>query len=207
MSKQKRAARTPGRPKLNEQEMPIQEIIIQIAAKEFMEQGYESISLQQIAAICGVTKATIYYYYSNKAELFTSAIEYMLTIAHKATKSLMDSEGHLRDRLARVAYIKIARPHSDLETMLKEAEKQLSEEHIQRIRSAEHLLYDLLAFHFEKAMTEGQLQSGSPMLLAHAFSSLLMMGNRDSARELFPSHEQLATSIVDLFWQGAMKQQ
>ncbi|WP_028594946.1 TetR/AcrR family transcriptional regulator [Paenibacillus assamensis] len=205
MSKQKRVSRTPGRPKLNEQEMPIQAVIIQTAARTFMEQGYEAISLQQIAAICGVTKATIYYYYSNKAELFTAAIEYMLTIAHKATKSLLDSEEHLRERLERVAYVKIAQPHSDLETMLKEAEKQLSEEHIQRIRSAEHMLYDLLAQHFEKAMTQGQLQSGSPMLLAHAFSSLLMMGNRDSARQLFSSPEQLATSIVDLFWQGAMK--
>ena len=60
-------SRTPGRPRANTQDLPLEQTILYTASRLFMEQGYEPVSLMQIAKACGVTKASVYYYFSNKA--------------------------------------------------------------------------------------------------------------------------------------------
>ncbi|MEF1243490.1 TetR/AcrR family transcriptional regulator, partial [Vibrio campbellii] len=40
--------------------------IIEVATELFIEQGYKDTSLDQIVAICGGSKQTLYRYFSNK---------------------------------------------------------------------------------------------------------------------------------------------
>lgn len=51
------------------------EIIIREAARLFSEKGYERTSMRAIAEAAGVSKPAIYYYFSNKDELFESMLE------------------------------------------------------------------------------------------------------------------------------------
>lgn len=43
--------------------------IIEVATAHFVEQGYDGVSMREIAADCGITKAALYYHFDGKAEL------------------------------------------------------------------------------------------------------------------------------------------
>ena len=197
-----KSQRAPGRPKQNEQSTPLQEHILRQAAYLFMENGYDPISLQQIAKVCEVTKASIYYYFTSKAELFTAAVVFMLQIARQSTLRHLEEENDLRIRLERIAKAKMRHSHVDIETMLREAKPHLTDEQYGRIRQAETDIHNLLAEYFQLAMDQKHIGSGNAMLLAHAFSALVMLGNRENALEQVAPQEELAKAVVDLFWNG-----
>ncbi|MCG7410713.1 TetR/AcrR family transcriptional regulator [Paenibacillus sp. ACRRX] len=194
--------RRPGRPRLDDHGTPLQTVIVQTAARMFMEQGFEAISLQLIAKACAVTKATIYYYYSNKAELFTAAVVQVLEKGHYFTQQHLLAPVSFKEQLQAIAVSKMQQSHVDMETMMREAEAQLSTEQMEQIRQAEQHIHDLLAEYFEISIGQGIIRAGNAMMMAHAFSALVMLGNRDSAVQLYASKQQLAEAVVDMFWSG-----
>lgn len=54
-------------------------LILRTAAQEFSAHGYERASLNRIIALCGMSKSSFYYYFDDKAELFTLLIERAMT--------------------------------------------------------------------------------------------------------------------------------
>lgn len=195
--------RMPGRPRANTQDLPLEQIILHTASRLFMEQGYEPVSLMQIAKACGVTKASVYYYFSNKAQLFTSSVLFTLEFANRQTTKLLQEDYPLQQRLEQIAERKMRRSHIDMETMMREASKQLSEDQIEAIKQAEHGIHEELAKHFQVAMDAGEMRQGDALFFAHAFSALLMMANRGEILHTSGAeHSELPRLIVDLFWQG-----
>lgn len=194
--------RSPGRPKSEEQETPIRELILTTSSNLFMEFGYESVSLEQIAQACNVTKASLYYYFSNKANLFTASVTQMLNNIKRYTQRILAKEADLRTRLQDVAIAKMSTTHVDFETMMREVAPILTDEQIDEIRKAEQSIHDVLASSFRQAMESGDIVKADPLLMAHAFSSLIMIGNKDAAKELFSSRQLAAIEIVELFWSG-----
>lgn len=197
--------RNPGRPKAAADETPVQETILRVASTMFMENGYESVSLQQIAKTCQVTKASIYYHYTSKPELFKIAVTTMLQKAFESTRRFLSESDTLRAGLIGIAETKISRPHAEMETMLREAEPFLSEEQLTTIRRAEQRLHEIIAERFSQAMAQGELRQGNAMLMAQAFSAILMLGNRGDTRSGYASPHDMAVDIVDLFLDGAKK--
>lgn len=192
--------RTPGRPKRQDQDKPVQETVLFTASMLFMEFGYEAVSLQQIAKACGVTKASIYYYYEGKPQLFTASVTAVLDRARTSTARMMDQKLPLRERLIQVSVAKLARSHGDFETIMREARSSLSQEQLDEITSKEESIHVCLSEHLFKSMETGEIRRTDPMLAAHAFSAVLMLGNREIAKGT-PA-EKLARDIVDLFWDG-----
>src|SRR3954452_3123048 len=94
--------RTPGRPKANTQDASVKELILRTASQLFMEFGYDQISLEQIAKSSGVTKASVYYYYENKANLFTAAVVQMMANIRRFTLMILERKESLRQRLISV---------------------------------------------------------------------------------------------------------
>jgi len=195
--------RTPGRPKSSEQGSSMRETILNAASLLFMEYGYEPVSINQIADRAGATKASVYYYFSNKAQLFTVSVTEMMERIGSHTGRILRQEGDLRSRLEEVARAKMAASHVEFESLMREALPSLAKEQQEEIRRAEHGIHEVLAAFFEEAIRRGEIKSSfSPMLLAHAFSSLLMMGNRESDLAEETEGEPLSRRLVDLFWQG-----
>jgi TetR/AcrR family transcriptional regulator, mexJK operon transcriptional repressor len=196
--------RPPGRPpKSPEPQAGIEAQLLEAAARLFMEKGYEQISLEQIAVDCQVTKATIYYYYSNKAVLFTQAVVHLLGRAANITRLMLAGPGTLKERLVQIATGHLAETRPDLMTMLKEAESRLSPEQVQEIHGAEGRIHHIMAEAFREAAGRGELKPLSPSFLAYSFSSLLMLGNRAVLMEQYPSVRESAEAIVELFLEGA----
>ena len=198
-------ARVPGRPKNNNEQEPIYEIIIKTASRLFMERGYEQVSLQQIANTCDVSKPSIYYYFVSKPELFKTAITTMLSNVYKKMHSLLNESETFELGLTRVAESRLANPHAELETIINEAQAHLNEEQIQDIRDAELQIYHILSKYFEEAMDQNLIRRNDPMLLAQLFSTMLLIGNRKDTMIQYGSNDNLGKLIVDIFLEGIMK--
>ncbi|MBD3921074.1 TetR/AcrR family transcriptional regulator [Paenibacillus sp. PR3] len=200
--KNERPTKSLGRPKRNEQDAPTRDTIIQIASRLFLENGYEPISLNLIAEKCGMTKASLYYHFANKAELFTESLIWMLSRARMNTEKLLHEARDLKSGLETLAIIKMSTQHMDFESIMRESSSNLTEDQLIRIRATEHNLHDVLAIHFQAAMDKGHMRQANPLLLSHTLSAMLMLGNRQEPADLFESVPELAKAIIDLFWNG-----
>ncbi|MEC0124854.1 TetR/AcrR family transcriptional regulator [Paenibacillus pabuli] len=198
--------RSPGRPKQAEDDLPVQEIILQTAAKLFMELGYEPVSLQQIAKACNVSKPSIYYHFTSKSELFKIAVTTMFQNVHRVTSRLLREADHLETGLLNVAEARLANPHAEIETMLRDAERHLSKEQIEEIRAAENKIYVELADYFEDAMDHNILRRKNPMLLAQTFSTMMVIGHKEDTLRKQDSTLHLGREIVEIFLRGTLEE-
>ncbi|MEO2202888.1 helix-turn-helix domain-containing protein [Paenibacillus pabuli] len=195
--------RMPGRPKQTDNEISIQQTIILTASKLFKEYGYETVTLQHIGKRCNVSKPTIYYHFASKPELFKVAMITMFQNVRRVTSDLLDDAEHLEDGLIRLAEARLANPHAEVETMIREAEPFLEENQVQEIREAEVRIHEVLATHFRLAMDQQTLREDDPMFLAETFSTLMLMGNRENTPQKYESNLALGRRLVGIFLRGA----
>ncbi|TLS52338.1 TetR/AcrR family transcriptional regulator [Paenibacillus antri] len=173
-----------------------------------MEENYGivdrlKISLQQIAEACQVTKATVYYYFENKAALYTDALTQSLRFANAKVQQLLRQGMPVVDKLREIAVAHLSNVPADPETFISKAEHHLNPKQIEKIRDAENAIHMTMNDFFATLQADGQLSEADTYLLAHFYTGALMMGHRSSVRNLFPAVEALADRIVDLFWRGA----
>ncbi|WNS45185.1 helix-turn-helix domain-containing protein [Paenibacillus sp. MMS20-IR301] len=198
---EKSRKRLPGRPKQADTDLSVQQTIISTASSLFKEYGYESVTLQQIGKQCGVSKQAIYYHFASKPELFKVAMTAMFHNIHRVTAELLNEADHLEQGLVRLAEASLANPHTEIESMMRDAEPYLEKEQIRIIREAEQQIIGLLAVHFRNAMNQQLLREDDPMFLAETFSTLMLIGNRPLKYE---SHLVLGRRLVALFLRGAI---
>ncbi|WP_058301523.1 TetR/AcrR family transcriptional regulator [Gorillibacterium timonense] len=198
----KPSKRQPGRPKTSDTSQNVKEQILALSSRLFMEHGYEKVSLDAIADACGVTKASVYYYFHNKAELFTASIVMLMGNVRHQTKLILDRPGSLPERLREVvrAYLQVR--HSDFESMLREVRPHVTDEQMAAMRQAEGGIHELMAETFRDAMSKGEIGEANPLFLSHAFSALLMIGGRELETSPFSSREEAADAIVAFFCSG-----
>ncbi|MFX3634712.1 MAG: TetR/AcrR family transcriptional regulator [Candidatus Pristimantibacillus sp.] len=199
--------RKPGRPKATTSQTPTMNLILRTAAFQFMEHGYEKVSLEGVAQACGVTKASVYYYFNNKAMLFTESLIFVLGFALEQTRKLIMGPGTLQERLILIAERHMSNTHVDFETMMREASSGLSEEQIIKIRSAESELHQLLAEVFQQAIDDNEIAAGEPMLMAHAYTALLTVRNRNEVVKDEATLKRSVESIMSFFWNGLAPRQ
>lgn len=202
-----RSKRSPGRPKNVVDQPSMRDEVLSIASRLFMELGYEPVSLNMIAQRAGVTKASVYYYFTNKADLFTTSVTEMMKRICTYTLRIIQAHSDIRMRLQQIALTKMSGTHLEFESLMREAIPFLSQEQREDIRKAEHHIHEVLADTFREAMEAGQITQGNPMLLSHAFTALLMIGNRESIGDKAYSVAELSDSIVELFWKGISPRQ
>ncbi|HEY2834957.1 MAG TPA: helix-turn-helix domain-containing protein, partial [Rhizomicrobium sp.] len=70
--------RTPAKPDRDER----REAILKVAHTAFLSDGYAATSMSAIAAKVGGSKATLYYYFPSKEELFLAVIDEKCRDAH-----------------------------------------------------------------------------------------------------------------------------
>lgn len=79
--------------------------ILEAALKLFVERGYNATRLEQIADAAGISKGTLYLYYSSKEDLFRSMVrEVLLPHVERFEKQALDHQGSARDLLRAMAF-------------------------------------------------------------------------------------------------------
>ncbi len=58
-----------------ENEQGTRELLIEAAKKEFLEKGYNKASLRSICADAGLTTGALYFFFKNKADLFSAIVD------------------------------------------------------------------------------------------------------------------------------------
>jgi len=82
--------------------------ILDVALDLFISQGYDKVSLREIAEQVGVTKAALYYHFASKEELFRTLMEPMLVFGERSAHLLEEHptrESWAKGLLEMVAWI------------------------------------------------------------------------------------------------------
>lgn len=197
--------RPPGRPKTEHADEPMNHIILQTALQLFLNQGYQKVSIDDIASACGVTKATVYYYYASKSVLFTEAMLAMMHRIRGRIFSLLKADKPLKEKLFDVAEAHLKATTSfDLEGFIRETKTSLSEKQTQQMKEAEEELYRTIGEAIHKAIEAHEIKEVDPTFAAHAYVALLNVGHyrRNDGNRLFSTNKKAARQIVDFFWDG-----
>ena len=89
----------PGRPK----DLGKRAAILDAAKRLFVEQGYDGVSMDQIAAAAGVSKLTVYSHFGDKDALFATAIRAKCEEMMPADLFHLELKGPLRNQLKAIA--------------------------------------------------------------------------------------------------------
>ncbi len=86
-----------------EQEVSVKDRILSAALSLFADRGYDSVGVQEIVTVCGITKPTLYYYFGSKIGLLEAVIdgfgEKMIRALEHAAEYNHDLVRHLTDLL------------------------------------------------------------------------------------------------------------
>lgn len=85
----------PGRPK----DLAKRAAILDAAQRMFLEHGFEGVSMDQIAALAGVSKLTVYSHFGDKEALFNAAVQSTCDQLVPETLFLADNSAPLREQL------------------------------------------------------------------------------------------------------------
>jgi len=67
-------------------------MILDKALALFIDEGYEDVTFQKIADRCGITRTTLYIYFSNKRDIFMYSIKQLGETLEDALNSIIDNE-------------------------------------------------------------------------------------------------------------------
>lgn len=181
--------------------------LLESALQLFSEKGYEGTSIREIIEGAGVTRPVLYYYFTNKEDLFRKLLEPALA---KYTRTLADIRENYSDAVGRLKAI--AR-----------ATFRFAEENPQAVRLVLQLyfappkggprldktIYRLRRFRFleeimQEGLAKGELAGGDAQGLALALIG--MMDTFVTAKSYLPDthlSEEAAEGLIDLFYFGA----
>lgn len=77
----------------------MRERILQTATVQFLERGYDGVSMREIAEACGITKAALYYHFTGKAELLAEIFTESLGQMADLVEAGRTRQGSVEDRI------------------------------------------------------------------------------------------------------------
>ncbi|MCP8970492.1 TetR/AcrR family transcriptional regulator [Ectobacillus ponti] len=200
-----RFGRSPGRPKSAEKSVSTKESVLHAAASLFLQNGFQKVSIDDIAKEAGVTKASVYYYFGSKAELFTETMIAMMKRIREQIAQLLQADTSLYERLLAVAVAHLRSTATfDLEGFMRESRTSLSEEQMEQMRLAEEGMYECVEEAFLQAIQEEDIPEVNARFAAHSFIALVRVGNyrQPDGSFFFETTEEAAAQIMSVFWNG-----
>jgi AcrR family transcriptional regulator len=82
--------------------------IIQAASEAFLQNGYQNASMENIAALAGVAKQTLYNHFGNKDALFVAVVDRMCACEDEQMRSTATSSKNVEEVLQQYALRKLA---------------------------------------------------------------------------------------------------
>ena len=207
MSGQAEARRRPGRPTADEAaEGETRERILTAAEELFRGRGYAAVSIGDIAAAVGVTKATLYYHFSGKDAIYTAVMCHTFGAIGEAALRVARAPGPLRERLHLLVEIALRQVPQDanMDAMMRDAHQHLTAAQRGEIDRAAKSMADAYVELMRRGIEEGELRPADPRLLSDTFFHVVAaaLGQR-GAGSMFGAVPAHAGTVVDLFLYGA----
>ncbi len=193
-----------GRPIQQQNSMPTDQQIRMSASHLFMEKGFNNVSMNEVAEHCGVTKATIYYYYPTKTDLFVSSMVATLAQVNQRICDILDLPGSFKDRLLKITEKYLRIPQAHVTGMLEQVQHHLSTSQHQQLTNQENALYETLQEAFDKAAANNEIMCEDSRVTAYIYVAMLQAGQRQYGydQKLFHNEKEAAEYIVHFLWRG-----
>lgn len=115
-------------------------LLIEAAKKEFKEKGYNKASLRSICAKAGVTTGALYFFFENKAELFSAIVDQPIKGLKKLLMEHFQEDREYMQHLDSMENMEM--DHSDLSDMLVEYIYSNYDSLMLLLTSAENTVYE-----------------------------------------------------------------
>lgn len=204
----KKSPRVLGRPRHDEKAKPTQEVVLLTATNLFIKKGYKNVSMDDVARACNVTKATIYYYYPTKADLYTSALVGMMERIRFHIEQILNSPKPFKERLEQLVEVHLsATVDIDMKNFMREATINLSESQLKKVHASENAMYETIERSLQIEMDRGTICQGNAQFFAHTFMALMSVGYFKDGEgvSLFQTSKEAAKEITEFFWQSIGK--
>ena len=199
----KKSPRVLGRPRQKDKTKPTQEVVLVTATQLFIKKGYKNVSMDDVASACNVTKATIYYYYPTKGDLYTSSITGMMERVRLHVERILNVQSPFKERLEQLVDVHLsATVDIDMKNFMKEATMNLSDDQLRKVHASENAMYETIERALQVEMEKGTIRQGNAKFLAHTFMALLTVGyfKDGEGKSLFQTSSEAAKEITDYFW-------
>ncbi|QEA00994.1 TetR/AcrR family transcriptional regulator [Lysinibacillus fusiformis] len=199
----KQSPRVLGRPRHDENAKPTKDLVLDTATKLFIKEGYKNISMDDVAKACNITKATIYYYYPTKGELYTSALIAMMDRIRLSILQILEQQKPFKERLEQLVEVHLsATIDIDMNNFMREASINLSESQLRQVQASENEMYQTIERAMQKEMEKGTIRKGNAKFFAHSFMALMTVGyfKDGDGKTLLGSVDVTAKEVTNFFW-------
>lgn len=174
--------------------------IIEVALKLFYERGYDSTSVEAIAAEIGVTKPFIYSYFKNKQEILQILYEQSAERVHDYVAAAAKGDGPVEARMERFLrdFTLENIDHQIASGVYLQEEKNLSEEGKSCIQKIERSFNQLLAGLITEGCQAGVFRVDDAKLAALSIAGVVRWVHRWYSAEGRMTPEDLADHIARL---------
>ncbi len=204
----KQAPRVLGRPRHDDKAKPTKDIVLETATMLFIKEGYKNVSMDDVAKACNVTKATIYYYYPTKGELYTSALVAMMQRIRLHIERILEQPMPFKERLEQLVEVHLsATVDIDMKNFMREATINLSNAQLKKVHASENEMYKTIEQTMQREMEKGTIREGNAEFFAHTFMALMSVGyfKDGEGKRLFQTVNEAAKEIINFFWLSVEK--
>ena len=137
--------------------------------------------MADVARAAGVTKAALYYHFTDKSDLYTTVALARIASIHEAMEEAANEGGTLEERLVRLAIVGFERLESDVYAPHLHAHEHLDEAHHQQLHKAmDELQEPVIRCFAEAGPADAQLspKAASELLGGVLFSLIFAPGRR-----------------------------
>jgi AcrR family transcriptional regulator len=178
--------------------------IMHAAYPLFVSQGYDSVSMQDIADAVPLNKATLYHHFESKDDLFLAVARMAMGRLFKQIERFISAGGSAADQLTRVAVQAFADSQSEFGRLMTDARIHLSMEQQQLLVERCADPWSLYEEIIRTATERGELPPVSPKLAATMFVGLVQgqTWSLKTGRIEPPLDEVRARLLVDTLFGG-----
>ncbi|HEY6570992.1 MAG TPA: TetR/AcrR family transcriptional regulator [Candidatus Limnocylindrales bacterium] len=181
------------------------ERIIAAAMELFGAKGFSDVSMADVARAAGVTKAALYYHFTDKSDLYTTVALARIASIHEAMDAAATEGGTLEERLVRLAVVGFERLESDVYAPHIHAHEHLDDAHHQQLHKAMNELQEPVVRCFAEAGPPDPRLSpraASELLGGVLFSLIFAPGEVMTDSPLPKDRVERATLAIRLFLGG-----
>jgi AcrR family transcriptional regulator len=182
------------------------ERVLREARALFLERGYAEVSMQQIADAAGMTKASLYYHFRNKEDLFAQVVRHEGERLLHGAMAELDGVDSFEEQLKRAAMFVFRATKLDIGRLMSDFQRHVSEECQRQLRRDEedHLnpMKALLPY-FKRATARGELRDIDPTIAIPLFFAMIGGMLKFSQHNLkIQLGDELAETLVDIYLRG-----
>jgi AcrR family transcriptional regulator len=149
--------------------------IVATARALFMERGYASVSMQQIADATGLRKASLYHHFKSKEALFADVMAAEMDRVLAEFSEVRAENGTIEEQLEQIAmvnYCQFAQP--EFYQLAKDFFQHVPESEHEEVHKRLREMEDYFAGLFAQAIERGELESIDPHHAATMFFHMMM---------------------------------